>query len=437
MRHPVILFLFCNQIHALNFRQEPGQDVFQEHPEASGTLMDDIFGSLITIDNQFFPGQTSEQMQQYSGSDTTHASASSVFKLNKLRFPEDDDLSDFTGLGPLYSGIVTFAHLPESNCFFDQEEAIDIAISGAPFDLGVSYNSGARFGPNGARQGSRRLGSGNNPIRGNNKSSKLRRLDPYHAGLKIVDCGDVPMTPFDSRIALNQLYRGQRAIHKHPSLNSTRYNQTRIVTLGGDHTITLMNLKSAFETFGEIDGLAVIHFDAHIDTWDPKVLGGGISDYASLNHGTFLHYATEAGYVSKNHSVHVGIRAPFISSDDERHDAEDCGFQTFTSKDIDIYGTRGIAKMIKKIVGDKKVYLTFDLDTFDVGLVNSGTLEAGGLSTREVLTILDGLEGIDLVGSDIVEVSTAPNTINSASTELLAAQVVDSLLGLMVVNDIP
>ncbi|KAG7806355.1 hypothetical protein KL921_004752 [Ogataea angusta] len=403
--------------------------------DTQSSLMHDIFGSLVhdstNIAEQNVAYQKEPLLQQHELS-----TISFPFKMNQFQYPDNDDLTDFKQRGPLFSGIVTFAHLPEGECFFAREP-MDIAIVGAPFDLGVSYNSGARFGPNGARQGSRRLGGGISPIRGNSRFSKLGRLDPYNSGLKLIDCGDVPMTPFDSRIALNQLYRGHHAIHKHPSFNSTQFNNTRIVTLGGDHTITLMNLRSAYETFGDPGGLAVIHFDAHIDTWDPKVLGGGISDYASLNHGTFLHFAAEAGYVAKNHSVHVGIRAPFISGTDEKHDAMDCGFKTLTSKDVDLYTAKGVAEKIKSIVGQRKAYLTFDIDTFDVGYINSGTLEAGGLSSREILTILDGLEGINIIGCDVVEVSTAPNTVNSASTELLAAQVVDSMLGLMTVFDQP
>ncbi|VEU22868.1 DEKNAAC103959 [Brettanomyces naardenensis] len=396
------------------------------------SFIDDIFGEVagaeaLTDRNQQI------QLGQLSLSVESPVSASSIFRDNKLHLPDNDDLSDFTKYIPLYSGIVTFAHIEQADCFFDPDTKIDVAIVGAPFDSGVSYIPGARFGPNGVRQGSRRLGGGLNPIRGNTPDSKLRKLDPYHSGLKIVDCGDVPMTPFDARVALNQLYRGERAIHKHRTATS-HYDNTRIISLGGDHTTTLMNLRSAYESFGN-DSLAVIHFDAHIDTWDPEVLGGGISKYAGLNHGTFLHYASELGYVAKNHSIHVGIRAPYITEGDIKHD-RDCGFQKITSKDVDILTPRGVGRKIKEVVGDRKVYLTFDLDTFDISYINSGTLEAAGLNSREVLTILDELEGIDLVGCDIVEVNTPPNSVGLDNTGLLAAQVVDSLLGLMVVTDV-
>lgn len=403
------------------------------------TFMDNIFGQLVNTPeviaykldglqgNKLYASDFTSQGDQYNNH----------FTNTKIKFPEDDDTSDLNHPANLYSGIVSFAHLPVKQCFSESDSLIDIAIVGAPFDSGVSYTPGARFGPNGVRQGSRRLGTGISPIRGNSKSSKLWRLPIYDTGLNLVDCGDVPMIPFDARIALNQLYRGQRAIHKHKTTKkSTNFKNTRIITLGGDHTVSLMNIKSAYETFGDgVNGLAVIHFDSHIDTWDPKVLGGGITEYASLNHGTFLHYAAEAGYVAKNHSVHVGIRAPFISSYDERHDI-DCGFQSITSKDVDTLTPIGVGRKIKEIVGDRPVYLTFDLDTFDATMINSGTLEAGGLTSREVMTILDELDGIRLVGADIVEVNTPPNSMGTDISGLLAAQVVDELIGLMVVTEI-
>ncbi|QPG73821.1 hypothetical protein FOA43_001135 [Brettanomyces nanus] len=400
------------------------------------SFLDDIFGDIAISDQaEEYRNQQIEMGELADTMQTLDRDSSLMFRTNKLHFPDDDDLSDFSKYVPLYSGIVTFAHLPQEECFTNTDSTLDIAIVGAPFDSGVSYSPGTRFGPNGVRQGSRRLGYGLTPIRGNSADSKLRHIDPYGEGLRIVDCGDVPMTPFDARISLNQLYRGERAIHKHDTaLKSTHYKKTRVITLGGDHTITLMNLRSAFETYGN-ESLAVVHFDAHIDTWDPEVVGGNVSKYASINHGTFLHYASELGYVSKGHSVHVGTRAPYITLESKHHDKE-CGFKTITSKDVDILTSRGVGRKIKEIVGDRKVYLTFDLDTFDIGYINSGTLEAGGLTPREVLTILDELEGIDLVGCDIVEVSTPPNSYDGDNTGLLAAQVIDSLLGLMVVTEV-
>lgn len=396
--------------------------VYGHHP----TFMDSLFGDVL-----------GEDLDDKYSSLSHLAVVHDRFAVSKVSYPDQDDTSDFAT--DLLSGPVSFAHLPTAKtpfgCFNDHSFDVDIAIVGAPFDSGVSYAPGARFGPNGVRQGSRRLFGGISPIRGNTPESKLKHLNVYNV-LDIMDCGDVPMTPFDGRLALNQLYRGQRAIHKHNTTSKSKhFDKTRIITLGGDHTVTLMNIKSAWETYENEAGLAIIHFDSHIDTWDPRVLGGNITKYSSLNHGTFLHYAAEAGYVAHNKSVHVGIRAPYIASGDETHDVE-CGFQSITSKDIDVLGARGIGQRVKEIVGDVPVYLTFDLDTFDAPFVNSGTLEAGGFSSREIMTILDELEGIRIVGADIVEVSTPPNANGNDATGLLAAQVIDEIIGLMVVTEL-
>lgn len=420
---------------------EPQQPATNTHEISTPeTFIDTIFGTLINTEEVKLKKDQLLQAGILNHNESVSIlKHSNHYKSTRIKFPDRNDVSDIIDSEVLYAGIVSFAHLPTEGCFENYDNEIDIAILGAPFDSGVSYAPGARFGPNGIREGSRRLFGGISPIRGNTKSSKLYKLPIYDTGLKLVDCGDVPMVPFDARIALDQLYRGQHAIHKHKTTSKSKnYKHTRVLTLGGDHTVSLMNIKSAFETFSEpnlSDGLAIIHFDSHIDTWDPKILGGGISKYASLNHGTFLHYAAEAGYVSKNHSVHVGIRAPFISNDDENHDKE-CGFEIITSKDVDTLTPRGVGQKIKKIVGDRPVYLTFDLDTFDAGMINSGTLEAGGLSSREIMTILDELEGINLVGGDVVEVSTPPNTIGNDITGLLAAQVIDELIGLLVVTEV-
>lgn len=354
----------------------------------------------------------------------------------KLKLPHPDDTSDITDDNPnLFGGIVTFARAPHFDCFnpINDDKTIDIAIVGSPFDTGTSFRPGARMSPEAIRSASRRLGLGLTPVRGNGPDSKLSKIDPYKSNFTIIDCGDVPMTPFDNRIALNQLYRGERSIHKHKSKKNSK-KIPKIITLGGDHTITLMALKSAYEKYGEI---AVLHFDSHIDTWDPNVLGGGISDYMSLNHGTFLHYAAEQGYLAKGSCSHVGLRAPYINANyDQDHDEAFCGFKKFSARDIDNFGIKELSKRLKAIVGDKPVYITVDIDVLDPSYApGTGTMEIGGLLTRELLTLLDSLEGINLIGGDIVEVSP-PYDSNSEITSLAATSVVDSLLGLMVVTEV-
>ncbi|ODQ79948.1 hypothetical protein BABINDRAFT_161612 [Babjeviella inositovora NRRL Y-12698] len=355
--------------------------------------------------------------------------STNLLKQNQIKYPDDDNLEDMDSVS-LFGGIVTFAHFPTKNCFANLALEIDIAIVGAPFDTGVSYRTSARFGPNVLRQASRRLGQGLTPVRGK-KGSKLSKVNPYETNLTIIDCGDIPMTPFDNRLALNQLYRGERAIHRHPTSNRTATTVPKIITLGGDHTITLMALKSSFEKHGPV---TVLHFDSHIDTWDPKVLGGGITKYSSLNHGTFLHYAHELGYLAGK-NWHLGLRAPLIVAADGPHDVE-CGFNTITAREIDTLGAQGIAKKIMASVGTSNpVYISVDIDVLDPAFApGTGTAEPGGWSTRELLTVLDALEGLNVIGADVVEVGDGYED-RAGTTGLAGTAVIDSILGLMVVDD--
>ncbi|SCU80372.1 LADA_0B06942g1_1 [Lachancea dasiensis] len=405
-------------------------------PSSSDSLLHQLYGDLLRPhDGQGHTEEVGSWLQNGRvmefgldpDEDLEFQAQCGFYQKHPVEFPDDDWSGDL----PLFSGIVSFAHVPVAQCFehrhTEQAAKYDIAIVGAPYDGSVSYRPGARFGPNNLRQGSRRLGKGFLPVRGF-PGSKLRTLDPYNAGYKIVDCGDVPMSPYDNRIALNQLYRGQRAIY-----NATTVKDglmvPKVVTLGGDHTTTLMALRAAHAHHGPV---AVIHFDSHIDTWDPKVLGGGITKTQSINHGTFLHFAHEYGYIADNKSMHVGIRAPFIEKSDETHDY-DCGFEKIVARDFDIYGFREIVDRIKKRVGDLPVYISVDIDVLDIAAApGTGTPEPGGLTSRELLTVLDGLEGLNVIGADVVEVSP-PFDSNGEITSIVAAQVVDSFLGLMTV----
>lgn len=410
---------------------------FQAIPERTSEVsIQELFeydGSYRQLLDFYILNQKTNQHQEHTDEYYLRSHKAYQKYSTRLQLPNDDDVSDLNGTRDLFGGIVTFGNFRHFNCFNPElyTKPVDIAIIGAPFDTGVSYRPGARFGPNAIREAGKRLG-GMSVERGRgNKNSKLNGINPYNPkthNLSIIDCGDIPMTPFDNRIALNQLYRGQRSVHKH----STKTNsKPRIITMGGDHTITLMTLKSAYEQYGPI---SVLHFDSHIDTWNPKVLGGGISHYMSLNHGTFLHYAAENGYLKKDSCFHLGMRAPYIDSTyDQKHD-EACGFHAFTARDLDVLGKEQIIRRVKDAVGDGPVYISVDIDVLDpANAPGTGTMEIGGWTGRELLEVLDGLEGIHLVGGDVVEVSP-PYDSNSEITSLAATAVIDSLLGLMIVD---
>ncbi|KAB8072758.1 arginase family-domain-containing protein [Aspergillus leporis] len=324
-----------------------------------------------------------------------------------------------------FSGLTTFAHLPYVNCFVDDGTDLtpyDIAILGAPFDTGVTARPGARYGPGGIRLGSRRLEGW----------SIYTGMNVFESWARIVDCGDAPLTWLDNTVALKQLDLAHKVISSRPA-NTTYLGRTpRVVTLGGDHTTTLSALRSTYEKWGPV---SVIHFDSHIDTWDPKVLGGGISHYAGVNHGTFLHIAHEEGLI-RNTSVHVGIRAPVNRPKGDLRNDIRCGFEMIKARDLDSLGINGVVEEIKRRVGDSKVYISVDIDVLDPAFAPAtGTAEPGGFSTRELLSILDALNGLPVIGADVVEVAPIYDTA-AETTTLAAAEVAHSLLYLMVATPV-
>ncbi|PGG97792.1 agmatinase [Helicocarpus griseus UAMH5409] len=328
--------------------------------------------------------------------------------------------------GSQFSGLMTFAKLPYVNCFVDTEaerQRYDIAFMGAPFDTGVTARPGARFGPGGIRQGSRRM----NP---NFAWSIYTGENVFASWAKVVDCGDAPLTFLDNTVALKQLDKAHKVVSSRLA-NSSKVSPTpRIITLGGDHTTTLSALRSTYEHCGPV---SIIHFDSHLDTWDPTVLGGGLSSYAGVNHGTFLHIAHEEGLIH-NSSLHVGIRGPVARPKKDIKNDIRCGFEIITSRDMDRIRTHGIVEKIKKRVGSNRVYISVDIDVLDPAFApGTGTAEPGGFTTRELLTILDALADTDiqLVGADVVEVAPIYDTAGE-STVLAAAEVAHSLLALMV-----
>jgi agmatinase len=117
--------------------------------------------------------------------------------------------------------------------------------------------------------------------------------------------------------------------------------------------------------------MAVIHFDSHLDTWNPAQWGGGINKYDEITHGTLLHFAHEEGLLKNDTGIHVGTRAVlFDQTEDLRHDAE-CGFQSIMATDIDDFGIKAIVQRIKERVGDNPVYVTIDIDVLDPGKQNT------------------------------------------------------------------
>jgi agmatinase len=120
-----------------------------------------------------------------------------------------------------------------------------------------------------------------------------------------------------------------------------------------------------------------------------------------VNHGTFLHIAHEEGLI-RNTSIHAGVRAPLTRPKGDLRNDMRCGFEIIKARDLDRYGIHGVIEQLRKRVSDTKVYISVDIDVLDPAFAPAtGTAEVGGWSTRELLTMLDGLEGLDVVGADV------------------------------------
>jgi agmatinase len=297
---------------------------------------------------------------------------------------------------PRFAGSGSFGRLPE----IDQVPDYDVAILGAPFDAGTSYRPGARFGPMAVRQASRHLRPGHHV-----------ELDcsPFSA-IQVVDAGDVPVTPFSIDEAMDQV-----AAHAAELLHGDR----KVIAVGGDHTIALPMLRSVTRARGPV---ALVHFDAHLDTWDTYF-------NAPTTHGTIFRRAFEEGLLVEDHSIHVGIRGPVYGSGDLDDDKR-FGFRTIRASDIDTLGVPGAIGAIAERVSDLPVYLSVDIDVLDPSVApGTGTPEAGGLSSRELLRVLRGLTSLNLVSADLVEV--APAYDHAEITAIAAATVIFDILALL------
>jgi len=299
---------------------------------------------------------------------------------------------------PRFAGPPTFALLPRR----DEVGHCDVVIAGVPFDSGVSYRPGARFGPAAVRQGS-------------------RLLRPWHPALEVAplteqqvaDAGDIACNPFDIKAAVDQIEAGAELLLR---------DADHLLAIGGDHTIAYPLLRVTRRRFGPV---ALVHFDAHLDTWQ-TYFG------APITHGTPFRRAAEEGLFLDDASLHVGIRGPVYARSDLEEDAE-LGFRIVPAMDLERAGVDGIVDRIRERVGDAPLYISIDIDVLDPAHApGTGTPEAGGLTSRELLGILRSLAGKRLVGADVVEV--APAYDHAEMTTVAAAHVAYELLALMLLG---
>ncbi|EAU32699.1 hypothetical protein ATEG_07315 [Aspergillus terreus NIH2624] len=322
-----------------------------------------------------------------------------------------------------FSQPVTFAHLEWQRCLAsDHDTPLDIAILGFPYDTSTSYRPGARFGPRGIRAGSSREKKGRS-------YNTVWGVDPFEEGLNIIDCGDVPITPFDAAHAFKQMEQGYRQVLYHKTNATDGWTHPRIISLGGDHSIVLPILRSLKTVYGPI---SVIHLDSHLDTWDPYEGYTGIaSEQSAITHGTFFWHASREGCINKGASVHGGLRTKLFGPRDYEIDEKVVGFHRIEAHEIDDIGVEGIVKRTIAVVGQNPVYLSIDIDVLDPSIAPAtGTPESGGWTTRELKRYIKGLEGLNLVGADVVEVSP-PYDSTAETTSVAAADLIVDILAAM------
>ena len=297
---------------------------------------------------------------------------------------------------PRFAGPSTFARLPElrdvSRC--------DIAILGIPFDAGTSYRPGARFGPQSIRQASRHLRTQYHPS---------YDTEPF-VEQQVADAGDVSCNPFNIEEAVGQIQMA--ATEMLGKVDS-------IISLGGDHTIALPLLRAVNHFHGPV---ALVHFDAHLDTWD-TYFG------APYTHGTPFRRAAEEKLFLDHASMHVGIRGPLYSRDDLDND-EELGFKVVHCDEFQKEGLDHVASRIKERVGDNPMYLSIDIDVLDPAHApGTGTPEIAGISSRELLGVLREFDGLNIISADVVEVSPAYD--HAELTSLAAATIVYEIINLL------
>jgi len=293
---------------------------------------------------------------------------------------------------PRFAGIPTFMRVP-----FERDlAALDIALAGVPFDGGVTARPGARFGPREIR----------------NMSTMMRaihhvtRFNPFEA-CRVADIGDVPFEHlYDLEAAHGDIRRFFEPVFRAGKM---------ALIAGGDHSITF----PVFQAIAPKSPLALVHIDAHTDTWD--AFKG-----SKFTHGAPFRRAVEAGLLDPKRTIQIGIRGAQNTDEGWRYSL-DHGMRVVFIEEFEKRGPTAIAEEARRIVGDAPVYLSLDVDGLDpVFTPGTGTPEIGGLTTRETLALLRGLDGLNWVGGDVVEVS--PPYDPSGNTALVAATMMYEIL---------
>jgi guanidinopropionase len=296
---------------------------------------------------------------------------------------------------PRFGQIATFMLLPAA----ESPQGLDVALLGIPYDGGVSYRPGARFGPRAVREQSSLIRSWH----------PVLKVHPFER-LRVADCGDIDVNPS----SIEATYSAITA-----KIDAVVAAGAAPVCVGGDHSITLGILRSLAKRHGP---LGIVHFDAHPDTWD-QYFG------SKYFHGTPFRRAVEERLIDPARMIQIGIRGPLYGPEDFAfHDEH--GIEVVRIEAVKEQGTAPVAERLARLRG-APVYCSFDIDAVDPAFApGTGTPEVGGLTSYEALALVRALAGLELVGADVVEVSP-PYDGPGQITALLAANLLFELVCLL------
>lgn len=299
------------------------------------------------------------------------------------------------GEPPRVAGVTTFLRLPHVTQF----EGADVAVIGLPFDTGLAVRTGARFGPRAIREASLTIRPSYNP------AQRIAVFD----NLSVVDAGDAHVVAGFTDRSLSAMHAALAQVHEAGAVP---------LGLGGDHTVTLAELRAAAGRHGPV---ALLHFGAHTDCQEQ-------ADGERHLHSTVLRRAAEEGLVDVEHSALLGMRGG-LDTADEYDRARELGFTVVPWDDLAQLGT-GVVSAAVEAVGARKAFITVDSGFIDPGFAPAVSApEVGGPTSAQALALIRGCRGLDLVGADVVEV--VPELDSSHLTAMVAATVAYELLSLM------
>ncbi len=298
---------------------------------------------------------------------------------------------------PRFAGIATFMRLP--HLAVEEAGEVDIGLIGVPWDGGTTNRAGARHGPRQIRDLSTMA----------RNVHHVTGIKPFHL-CNCADLGDSPVNPIDIDDTLSRVEAFYREVIAKGIVP---------LTVGGDHLISLPVMRALCAD----EAVGMVHFDAHTDTWDRYF---GDSKYT---HGTPFRRAIEEGLLDPKRTVQIGIRGALYSDSDKEWGLAQ-GIRVIEIEEYNDLGIDAVIAEARRVVGDGKTYVSFDVDALDpVYAPGTGTPEIGGLTTYDAQKMLRGLRGLNLVGGDVVEVS--PPFDPSGNTALVAVTMMFEILCLL------